>query len=102
MYGSIMRARVRPGQREALRGLLERWVTKTPPKGWHSSELAWEDRDPDRVVMIVHFADKASYQANANAPETDARYREMLQLLQGPPDWIDVQYAAQIGQPAGR
>lgn len=102
MYGSIMRARVRTGQRETLTRHLERWVTETPPKGWLSSELAWEDRDPDRVIMIVHFADKTSYQVNAGAPETDGRYREMLQFLEGPPDWIDVHYATQVGQPPGR
>ncbi len=99
MYGTVMRARVKSGQREALERQLVRWVTEQTPKGFHSSEVAWEDKDPNRVVMIVHFSDRASYQANAVAPETDRRYREMLPYLEGPPEWIDVHYAAEVGNP---
>ncbi len=99
MYGSIMRARVKPGQREAFQRLMQGRVATHQPRGLHSIEVGWEDKDPDRVVAIIRFADKESYVRNASAPETDRDYREMLQYLEREPEWIDLRYAAYTGKP---
>jgi hypothetical protein len=99
MYGTIMRARVKAGQREALESLLMGWPDhRGEPDAYHSSELAWEDKDPERLVLAVHFLDKASYVANAESPEQNAEYRRMLELLDGEPEWIDVNYVAYQGK----
>jgi quinol monooxygenase YgiN len=65
----------------------------------HSYEVAWEDKDPDRIVMIVRFKDRESYMANADRPDTDKEYREMLEHLEGEPEWIDVSYEQYVGRP---
>ncbi len=85
---------------EALERLFEeqRAGTERPP-GFHSVEFAREDKDPDRVVAVIHFADKESYVANAKRPETDADYRQLLEFLEGEPEWIDVHYARYYGDP---
>jgi quinol monooxygenase YgiN len=67
----------------------------------HSFEVAWEDKDPDRIVMIVHFKDRESYMENANRSETDSDYRQQLEYLDGEPEWIDVNYADYVGKPLG-
>ena len=101
MYGSIMRARVKPGKRQEF----ERSMQEITPahqdyeRGLHSVELAWEDKDPNRVVMIIHFRDKESYVKNAKLPETDAGYRRWIQYLEGEPEWIDINYSAYVGEP---
>ena len=97
MYGSIMRARVKPGRR----GELERLFTEIAPghqkQGLISAELAWEERDPDRVLVIIHFRDRDSYMRNAERPETDRDFRRQLELLDGQPEWIDIEYGVRVG-----
>ena len=100
MYGTIMRARAQRGARQgiehAIAALAESGDT---PEGFHCSELAWEAADPERLVLIVHFRDRATYLANAASPDQDARYQQMRQYLEGEPEWIDIHYAGYQGQP---
>jgi quinol monooxygenase YgiN len=97
MYGTIMRAKLKPGQQDAFR----RFGQENPAdaSGWVSSEFAVEDKDPNRIVGIIRFKDKDSYVKNANAPQTNDNYNQMLKFLEGPPEWIDVHYVAFQGEP---
>jgi hypothetical protein len=50
------------------------------------------DQDPyDRptLFLVAVFTDRDSYVANAESPEQDARYRELRELLEDDPDWMD-------------
>jgi quinol monooxygenase YgiN len=91
MYGTIMRARVKPGQRDAFIESMSA-QQQSQPSGFHSADVAWEDKDPNRVVLIARFADKDSYVANASSPEQDREYRRMLEFLEAEPEWIDVNF----------
>ncbi len=99
MYGTIMRAKIKAGQREAFKEYSQQQTGPDTSSGWVSSEFAIEDRDPDRIVGIIRFKDKDSYVKNAKAPQTDEAYRRMLDFLEAPPDWIDVHYVAYQGEP---
>jgi len=99
MYGTIMRAKVKPGQLDAFRQYSQVQATPDDASGWVSSEFAVEDKDPNRIVGIIRFKDKESYVENANAPQTDDNYNQMLKFLDGPPEWIDVHYVAFQGEP---
>jgi len=101
MYGTIMRARVKDGRKADYERLLKETVPSSEDygRGLHSVELAWQDDDPQRVVIIVHFRDRESYLANAGRPDTDADYKRQLELFDGPPEWIDVSYAQYVGEP---
>jgi hypothetical protein len=79
--------------------LLEESSRGQAADGFHCAELAWEDSDPDRLVLIVHFNDRVSYLANAATPAQDAEYHAMLEYLEGEPEWIDIHYAGYRGQP---
>ena len=99
MYGTIMRATVKAGMREAFEESIRTWEQERGTvDGYHSTEVAWEDGNPDRVVMIVHFRDKESDHANANSPEQDAEYHKLVALLDGEPEWLDVHYGVYTGQ----
>jgi quinol monooxygenase YgiN len=103
MYGTIMRAKVKPGRRAEYEKAMREMAPNADAygQGMHSFEVAWEDKDSDRIVMIVRFNDRESYLANANRPETDADYREQLEYFDGEPEWIDVNYAEYVGKPLG-
>lgn len=92
MYGTVMRARVKPEQRESFMRQMREMDQRRHPAGMEAVELAWEDRDRDRMLMIVHFRDRESYVANAQTPEQDREYRQMLTYFEGEPEWIDVQF----------
>jgi quinol monooxygenase YgiN len=103
MYGTIMRARIKPGRREEYERAMREMVPSAEDygNGLHSYEIAWEDKDPNRMVMVIHFRDRESYQANADRPETNEQYQKQLEFLEGEPEWIDVNYAEYVGQPLG-
>jgi quinol monooxygenase YgiN len=100
MYGTVMRARVKKGQLESLERMFESQREElTLVNGFHSVEFGREDKNPDRVVMIVHFRDRESYVRNAERPETNKNYEEMARHLEGPPEWIDLEYRRYFGKP---
>jgi quinol monooxygenase YgiN len=103
MYGTIMRAKVKAGQRAEYEQLMREMVPSAEAygQGMHSYEVAWEDKDPDRIVLIVHFKDRGSYLANANRAGTAEDYQRQLEYLDGEPEWIDVNYAEYVGKPLG-
>ena len=96
-----MRAKVKPGKKAEYEAMMRALVPSADDygRGLHSVEVAWEDKDPDRMVAIIHFSDRDSYIANANRPETNADYERQMAYLEGPPEWIDVNYGDYIGRP---
>jgi len=99
MYGTILRARTKSGQRDAFIAAMRERGTSDRNPGFLSAEVCTEDKDPDGIVVVIRFRDRESYMANANRPETDADYRSMVEHLQGAPEWIDVNYVEFHGEP---
>ena len=101
MYGTIMRARVKPDRREDYeRMMTEMAPTETP--GFIGVQVGWEDRDPNSIVLVVVFKDKESYVRNSEAAGTDEMYRKQLEYLEAEPQWIDVNWAQYIGGTSGQ
>jgi quinol monooxygenase YgiN len=101
MYGTIMRARVKPDRREEyVRMMSER--TPEPASGFIGVQVGWEDKNPNGLVLVVVFKDKESYMRNADDPRTDEMYRKQLEYLEGEPEWIDVNWAQYIGATSGQ
>ena len=97
MYGSIMRARVQPGKRSEFEALMTEIASDHRAHGLVRFEIAWEVADPDAFLAIIHFPDRDSYARNGSRPETDADFRRQLELLDGEPQWIDVDFGVLIG-----
>ena len=102
MYGSIMRARIKAGKKDDYVRLLQEFVPSAEDygQGLHSLEIAFEDRDPNRVVLIIHFRDRESYVRNADRPQTNADWERQAALLDDV-QWIDVNYVNYLGRPVG-
>lgn len=88
MYGTVARFRVKPGMESKLDELGRRFDELHVPG--HLGEIVYQmDKDGNEYYQAVLFESKEAYVANASSPEQDARYRELLELLEGPPDWHD-------------
>ena len=88
MYGTVARIRVKPGSDDKLRDLMKAYETLSVP-GHKSTVLYRMDGNPNEYYLAVVFADKDSYVKNADSPEQDKRYQEMVALLEGEPEWHD-------------
>ena len=84
MYGTIASFRVKPGVEEQLFALQ---AAKDP--GEVASYVYRMDADPSILYLVTIFESKAAYVANADRPETDARYQHMRAYLDGEPEWHD-------------
>lgn len=89
MYGTVARVKVTEGRLEQLVALMDEWNRDHKPDGAEAGYLYSLDKDPNEVIMVVVFRDKATYLANADAPETDTWYRRFRELLAADPEWND-------------
>jgi len=88
MYGTVARMRLKQGKEAELSGLLREFDAMKVP-GAISDYLYRMDEDSNEYYMVVVFADKERYVANADNPEQDARYQKLRALLEADPEWHD-------------
>ena len=88
MYGTVAKLKVQPGREADLVAHLEQYRSGDLARGFVASALYSAD-DGDGHWLAVVFESKAAYQANADSPEQDARYREFRGLLTADPEWHD-------------
>lgn len=98
MYGTIARMKAKPGAEAQLAEQM-RAFEAAHVAGAVGSYVYRMDNDPAEYYLTVIFSSKETYVANANSPEQDARYRQLLAFLEGPPEWHDgeIVYAAHPG-----
>jgi heme-degrading monooxygenase HmoA len=87
MYGTVAKLRVKPGGLEKL----QEWSPEEDDRASGAVAVyAFQmDDDPDEVYTVALFESKEAYVANADSPEQDKRYRQMLKWLEGEPEWHD-------------
>ena len=88
MYGTVARFRVKPGMEERLQQHMKAYEQLDVP-GFLNTMVYRMDSDSNEYYMAVVFDSKESYRRNADDPAQDARYREMLQFMDGEPEWHD-------------
>jgi heme-degrading monooxygenase HmoA len=88
MYGTIGHYRVKPGMEGQLVEQLRVFEAAKVP-GTIAVYTYRMDADPNDYYIAVVFASKEAYWANAQSPEQDARYRQLLPLLEREPEWRD-------------
>jgi heme-degrading monooxygenase HmoA len=88
MYGTVARLRVKEGKGAEFLAFGRKEDEIGIPG--HIGEVIYRmDTDPNEYYMAVFFESKEAYVANANSPEQNERYLEMVALLEGPPEWFD-------------
>ncbi len=87
MYGTVAKIRAKPGGVDKLK----EWSPEEDQRdrGAVAVYAFQMDDDPNELYMVAMFESKEAYVANAESPEQDQRYREMLQWLEGKPEWHD-------------
>lgn len=88
MYGTVARFRVKPGMESKLQDLNREYESLRIP-GYVGTHVYRMDQDSNEYYLVVLFDSKASYVANANSPEQDARYRRFRDMLLSDPEWHD-------------
>ena len=92
MYGTVARMRVKPGMESQFRQIIEeqaRVFASGRVPGFVATYAYRMDADPNDIYLAVIFASKEAYWANAQSPEQDARYRQLLAVLEHEPEWHD-------------
>jgi antibiotic biosynthesis monooxygenase (ABM) superfamily enzyme len=98
MYGTVMRAHVRPENRERFVELMTRYEDLDVP-GYRSAHLMFPENRENEVLMAVWFEDQASYRKNAEDPTQHERFLEYRALLEDEPEWSDGEW---IEAPSGK
>jgi hypothetical protein len=91
MFGTTALAKPRSGQEGAVVEHFNHWWRDRAPKvrGALMGTLYRNTTNPAELIMTVVFASKALYEENANDPEQDRWYGELVALLEEEPRWID-------------
>lgn len=89
MYGTVAHMKVKPGQMDAFKALMDDFNTNRRPKGYLGEIVYQMDSSPNELTLAVFFDSKERYHANANDPEQDKAYRKMRELLDADPEWHD-------------
>jgi len=93
-YGAMFRVQLRGGVSEdALLGHLERWQRELGPRFPGSAhDLLLKVDGAEREYVVLHlFASREAYGAMAGDAEQDRWYQELLALLDGPPQFTDLE-----------
>ena len=101
MYGTVARYRLKPGMEGQLIELAREFKAAQVP-GFVASYAYRMDADPNNYYIAVVFESREAYVANADSPEQDARYRQMLSLLEHAPEWHDGEIVYALPVPATR
>jgi hypothetical protein len=80
--------RVKPGK---LNDLIQtaRSYDRLDIDGFINTFVYQMDSDPNEIHLAVIFESREAYMKNANDSGQDARYREMLAMLESEPEWHD-------------
>lgn len=89
MYGTVSHMKAKPGKGDELIALMNSELDQRTPSGMKGVQVYRLDSNPDEFMLVVQFADKASYVANAEDPAQDAEFRKMRELLDADPHWHD-------------
>ena len=86
MYGTMMRAQVKPANRDAVVSMMGEGLDTD---GFHATHVLVPDEDPGVFVAAIVFENRETYQANAHDPATVEWYGRFRALLEDDPEWTD-------------
>ena len=83
--------RGKPGSRQKVIEMFEKWLRDQRPsaRGFVRADLSSNINDPDEFMAAACFADKKTYDANADSADQNAWYEELRSYLVDDPEWFD-------------
>jgi quinol monooxygenase YgiN len=91
MYGTVAHCVVRPGHLAEAKELLEEWGRERKPH-YAGAVAAYSyqlDADPNKIIIVAVFADRASYAAQGEDPEQGKWFGRLREHLADDPAWHD-------------
>jgi hypothetical protein len=92
MFGTIGRARPKPGKQVDFWELQEFWQETVRPQvpGSFLELVGRSHNRPDEIVFIALAQDEPTYRQLAELPAQGEFYRRLVELLEEEPTWEDV------------
>ena len=89
--------KAKPGRRQAIIEQMNKWDQEQKPraKGFIRSIIYFSNDSPDVFAGVVRWDNTENYVANANRPEQDAWYQELMQNVDGEISWFDATLAGE-------
>lgn len=93
MFGTIARATLKPGQKQAFENLMEDWKRDIRPKvpGAFVELVGHAAGQPDQVIFVALAQDEETYRKLAAMPEQHQFYLRFNEVFTGEPTWEDVE-----------
>jgi hypothetical protein len=93
VFIQIIRCKVKPDAWGKMEEMMRRWERQQAPKapGFKGEYMLREKRSPNNATFVVLFENEQLAQQNSSRPETNQYYQEMLQLIEGEPEFIDTE-----------
>jgi quinol monooxygenase YgiN len=88
MYGTVARFRLKPGMEGKITDVFKAESARNVP-GYVRSTVYRLDSGNNDYILAVVFADKASYEKNADDPEQDKIYQQWRAMMVDDPQWMD-------------
>ncbi len=98
MYGTVARLRLKPGMEQRMQALSDE-QTAAAMAGFVGNYVYRMDNDPNEFYLVVVFDSKESYVANAQSPEQNERFQQMMELMAAEPEWHDGEIVAMWPRP---
>ncbi|HVO43885.1 MAG TPA: hypothetical protein VMT34_14745 [Aggregatilineales bacterium] len=78
--------RIKPNAEQKLMA----WSQQQPVVAGQVATFVYRsDNDPREIWLSVVFESKEAYVANANSPDQNERFMQMMQYLEAEPEWHD-------------
>lgn len=93
MFVQIVRCKVKPGAWDQVEAWMRRWQTEEADKspGYRGEYLLREKDAPDACIFVALFDDEAAAKRASDSPATNAYYHELMQLVEGTPEYISTE-----------
>jgi quinol monooxygenase YgiN len=93
MFGTIGRARPKPGQENAFKAVSEQWIEEMRPKipGSVVEFIGRSVDHPDEIMFIALMQDESTYRKLAEMPEQHKYFERFSELTEGGIRWEDVE-----------
>ena len=88
MYGTIFNLNVKPGHEDALLEIMD----GNAPKGGVAWLLMKPDDSKSDFIGVAVFESKEAHVANAQSPEQNETFNQLMEHLESEPSWTDGEY----------
>ena len=91
MFGTVAILKPKSGKEADVVRHFDTWWQQRAGKvpGALGGEVRRNAANPAELIVTVSFDSEGAYRSNANDPQQDAWFQDLLAMLEGEPRWID-------------